>query len=364
MTIVATALLLLIVGGACDREGEGDAPGPGPSVERPEREGEPRQTALGLSALPGQQTITGYVQAFATAAEFADVVLIQRTPPWEDFLPGGTVSADTADTTRFETELLDQYNHLGLFFAIDPTDSLVARTRIAGLPAEVNPADGFSDERLRNAFLGYTAYVVANYEPDYLALGVEINMLYSRNRPQFDAFVELYRETYDAVKAARPETRVFPTFQFEDLIGQAGEIHAPQWEVLAPFAGKMDALALSTYPFRSFTTVADIPPDYYEQVKAHWDGEVLVAETGHTSAPVDGFAAIGSEEDQRAFVQRLAAEADAGRFSLVVWYASRDPGFASEGPASKVRWVGLRATDGTPKLAWDTWVTWTRRPLE
>lgn len=364
MAIVAVALALLMVGVACDREDDGESPGPGPTVVRPEREGDARQTALGFSALPARQTTAGYIQAFATAAEFADVVLIQRTPPWPEFMPGGTVSGDTADTTRFENDLLDQYGHLKLFFAVDPTDSLVERARVANLPATIDPADGLADDRLRTAFLGYTAYVVANYEPEYLAIGVEVNMLYERNRPQFDEFVSLYREAYDTVKAARPETRVFPTFQFEDLLGLADDIHAPHWEVLAPFAGRMDALALSTYPFRHAETAADIPPEYYQQVEEHWDGEVLIAETGYTSAPVDGFAATGTEEDQRAFVQRLVAEADGGLFSMVVWFAASDPAFAAEGPASRFRHVGLRTAEGAPKLAWETWLAWTRRPLE
>lgn len=361
---IVAVTLLLIVSAACDRNGEGASPPPGPSVTRPEPEGEPRVTRLGLSALPAQQDIGSYIQSFATAAEFADIILLQRTPPWAEFMPGGTVSATTAETTRFETGLLDQYADLGLLFAIDPTDALVERSRIAGLPAGIDPAEGFNDPRLRTAFLGYTAYIVANYEPDYLAIGVEVNMLYARNRAQFDAFVSLYAEAYEAAKEARPEMKVFPTFQLEDLLGEADEIHAPHWEVLIPFTGKMDAFAISTYPFRNHTTVSEIREDYYTQLQQHWEGEIIVSETGYSSEPVDGFLAVGTQEDQQAFVQRLEAESDAGLFSLIVWYAPRDPGFAAEGPVSRLRWIGLRATDGTPKLAWETWLAWTRRPLE
>lgn len=362
LSIVALVLLLAL-GAAC-RDDAGSDVGPGPTIVRPDREGDPRKTLLGFSALPSERTTSGYVAAFADAAINADILLIHRAPEWSDFFPGGSVSAATAETTRFDTELLGQYENLQLFFAIDPTDSASGRARIADAPVGVDPEAGFSDPALRNAFLAYTAYVVANYEPDYLAIGVEINMLYERNPAQFEAFVSLYEEAYDAAKQARPEMRIFPTLQYEDLLGLADEIHAPHWEVIDAFDGRIDVLALSSYPSRSFTTAGDIPADYYTQASAHFDGEIMLAETGYTSAPADGFLAIGTEEDQRAFVQRLQAESDAGSFSAVVWYAAEDPGFAPEGPAARLNSIGLRTNAGEPKLAWETWEAWSRRPVE
>lgn len=355
--------MLLVLGASCGNGDDDTSTGPGPEISRPENRGEPRSTILGFSSLPAQRTASGYVAAFADAALNADLILLQRAPVWADFLPGGNVSETTADTTRFENELLDQYGEMRLFFAIDPTDSGSGRARVANLPASIDPEEGFENEDLRNAFLAYTAYVVANYEPDYLAIGVEINMLYERNRPQFDAFVSLYNEAYAAAKQARPEMKVFPTFQYEDLLGLADTIHEPHWGAVDAFDGRMDALALSSYPFRAFTTAGEIPEDYYTQAQAHFEGEIILSETGHSSSPVEGFAAVGTQEDQRAFLERVVAEAESGVFSMVVWAAAADPGFASEGPAARLNHIGLRMNSGEAKLAWQVWQAWTRRPL-
>lgn len=352
-------------GGAKTPEGSPTASGPGPAIVRPAPEGELRTLRLGFSTIPPERTSEAYIGAFATAAQYADVVLIQRTPPWEDFLPGGSVSADTADTASAEVALLDQYKNLTRYYAIDPTDGVVQRSRIANLPQGIDPQAGFLDNNLREAFLAYTAYVAKNYHPDYLALGVEINMLYERNQKQFDAFVSLYKEAYDVAKGASPKTKVFPTFQLEDLEGAFGDIHPPHWEVLDPFRGKMDALAISTYPFLAqVRSAADIRPDYYSQLKEHWDGEIFISETAYASAPVEGQVNVGTEEDQRAYLTRLLDEAETNGFSMVVWFAALDPAFASTGASAVFKDIGLRRSDGSNKLAWSTWEEWARRPLE
>lgn len=367
--MVAVLLLLVCFLSACNTStGSGDngddAGGPGPTISRPTPEGEPRNVQLGFSTVPAERTTESYISAFATAAQYADLVLIQRNVPWAEFMAGGRVSAETTATTRLETDLRHQYGDMTLFYGIDPTDGAVQRTRIANLPPTVDPEVGFNDPRLREAFIAYTTYVVRNYEPEYLALGVEVNMLYARKPEQFNAFVSLYKEAYEVAKANRPETKIFPTFQLEDLEGTFAEIHPPQWEVLDYFSGYMDALAISTYPFLGdIDSAAGIREDYFSQLGQYFDGEILIAETGYPSAPVDGHPVVGSEEDQAAYLQRLLTEAEANGFSIVVWLAALDPAFAREGVAATFGNVGLRASDGSNKLAWPEWEAWARRPL-
>lgn len=365
-------LVFVLLAAACgtaevtrNAQGTPQASGLGPAITRAEPAGDPRSLRLGFSTLPPERTSDAYIGAFATAAQYADVLLIQRTPPWEDFLPGGSVSKATADTTRLETGLLAQYKGLKTFYAIDPTDGVVQRSRLANLPPSVDPELGFLDPRLRQAFIAYTTYVVKNYAPDYLAIGVEVNMTFERNPRQFQAFVSLYQEAYETAKAANGKTKVFPTFQLEDLEGNFGDVHPPRWSVIDPFRGKMDALAISTYPFLSgIRTAADLRPGYYSQLKTHWDGEILISETGYPSAPVDGQVNVGTEEDQQAYLARIVEAANASGFSVVVWFAALDPAFATTGAASVFKDIGLRKSDGSNKLAWSTWEEWSRRPIK
>ena len=339
--------------------------GPGPQVERAVRSGEPRHELLGFGALAAEATSDAHVAVFAAAATYADVVMIQRAPPWQDFLPGNSVSRGTNESTQLETALLRQYSsQLKLFYAIDPTDPAVERTRIANLPTGVDPTLGFEDVNLRNAFLAYTAYVAKNYNPTYLAIGVEINMLFERSPRQFEAFVELYKDAYDVAKGANSSIKVFPTFQLEVLLGSYGTAHQPRWEVIDAFRTKMDALAVSTYPFLGEArSAAEIPPGYFSQLRQRYSGEIIISETGYASAPVEGRMNTGTEEDQLAYLQRLLGEAETNQFGLVVWVAPFDPAVARGGVASALRDVGLRRSDGSNKLAWNAWEEWARRPF-
>lgn len=360
MIVAACVVVAALAALSCDDNGRDR---PGPEVARAPAAGDPRTLRLGFSTLPPETTNDAYVGAFATIARYGEIALIQRTPPWTEFMPGGTVSSATADTTRLEIALLRQYD-LKLFYAVDPTDGVVQRSRIANLPSTVDPEVGFRDRNLRNAFVAYTTYVVKNYHPDYLALGVEINMLKQRAGPQFDAFVSLYNEAYAAAKDADPRTKVFPTFQLEDLEGRFGSIHPPDWEALDAFRGRMDALAISTYPFLGdIHSAADLPPGYYAQLKAHFGGEILISEAGYASAPVEGATTVGTEEDQRAFVTRLLGDAEANAFSFVIWFAALDPSFVRQGSTAALKDIGLRKSDGSNKLGWGVWEEWARRPL-
>jgi hypothetical protein len=321
--------------------------------------------ALGFSSMPAEQTVESYINAFATAARYGELLLIARVPPWQEFFPNQQPSDDTNSTTRLETALLDQYDGLRLVYAIDPTDPVVERDRVANLPAGVDPAVGFADEDLRNAFIAYALYVVRNYEPEYLALGVEINMLRNRNPEQFEHFVSLYAETYDSVKEARPDTKVFPTFQLEDLEGNLGTVHPPEWAALDAFRGRMDVLAISTYPYLAdLRTAGDLRPDYYSQLVERFDGEVLIVETGYASAPVAAERVVGTEADQDAFLQRILNDAQTYGFSGVIWRAALDPQYAGAGTIAVFRDIGLRKGDGTNKAGWTTWETWALRPLQ
>ena len=248
-----------------------------------------RQLRLGLGVQPWEETPSAHVDTFATAARHADLVSIARVPPWEDFFPGAEVSEETHALMRLERDLVRQYG-LSLLFAIDPTDSAVQRTRVAGLPGSGDTGAGFLREDVQEALVAYAIYVATNYEPEYLAVGVEINMLRARAPGQFVGFLKAYARVYDAVKSIRPETRVFPTFQLEDLLGKLTQEHPPQWDAIDAFGGRIDALAFSTYPYlsSSIRLVREIPEDYYRQLRERFSGEILISEAGYASATIEG----------------------------------------------------------------------------
>jgi hypothetical protein len=340
---------------ACDDAGERS-----PSDDT---SGSPRSFAMGFSSLPAELTEESYADAFKLAADAGEVILIQRTPPWEELLAGG-ISDDAAGATQRELQLAKQYD-LDVFFAIDPIETTERGSELAGVPADLR-GSGFGDPQVRQAFLEYAQYVALNYQPRYLALGVEVNSYERQNPDDFAQFVSLYAEAYDAVKEQSPDTLVFPTFQLEDMTGRlpAGDTQQSQWHVIDGFEPKMDLLAVSTYPSRVFEAPADIPGDYYRQLTAHTDKPVAIAEVGYATEPdAEGSEGAG-ELRQAAFLERILGDADRLDMSLVVWSVRQDPKYTGDPAVSSLlQHIGLVRTDGSEKAAWSVWEDAAQRPL-
>jgi len=359
--LLATLLLVALGASAC-REEEQPLPGTFEARERV-TEGEPRTYQLGFSALPVDLTDEAYVDAFDLAAHYGEVLLIQRGPAWSEFLPGGAVTEERREETLAERAALDERG-LRLFYALDVFD-----TGDRGLLAALPP--GFegrtlADPDLRAAFIAEARFIALNYRPAYFALGVEVNGAFERNPDAYRAFVDAYGEAYEAVKEASPGTLVFPTFQFEQLLGVVPwePPHVPRWELLADFEGHQDLFAITTYPSFVYEVARKVPSPYYSQIRDHTALPIAFASTGYASTPGREGLNSSTAAEQRRFLQRLLADADALQSPLVVWYAGRDPGFAQEPPLDLLASIGLRTSADEPKEAWPTWEEASNRPHE
>jgi hypothetical protein len=274
------------------------------------------------------------------------------------------VSDGTAETTASEKRALEDAG-LRLFFAIDPTDGATGRDRLAALPGSL-AGRGFADGDIRAAFLAYAEYVAVNYRPEYLALGVEMNLYFQRNAEDFEQYRTLYAEAYELVKRESPETLVTVTFQYEDLQGRlpTEDTHFPDWSLVNQFEPMMDVTAISTYPSFAFGSVEDMPDNYYSQLRAFTHLPVVIADMGFASEPGVQRINNGSEPEQEAFLRRALADAEKMRMPCVIWFAAWDPAFAAESAFGVFEHIGLLRSDGTEKPAWGVWTAAARRPFE
>lgn len=218
----------------------------------------------------------------------------------------------------------------------------------------------FADAGERRQFVETVLAVVASHEVAYLMVDTEVNRLWMSDREAFEGFVELYGEVYDAVKAVSPGTKVFTGFQYEMLRGEAflaggSEAREPQWELVDRFAGKLDLLGLTSYPFFDYGDPAEIPDDYYREGAERYGLPLAITELGWPSEPLrtaPESAYGGSEAEQAAFVGRFAELIAGVRVEMALWAFPHDPG-----PAVPVAFeaVSLRANDGRPKPALAAW---------
>ncbi len=210
----------------------------------------------------------------------------------------------------------------------------------------------------RSAYKTTAVEFTQKYQPPYFGIGVEIDTFYRKNPSEFDNFVSLFNETYDAIKAVSPETRVFTTFQLERMRGLRGGIFGGtnnssknNWALLDKLS-KADLIAFTTYPGLIYKDPADIPADYYTSIRKYTDKPIAFTEMGwSSSAGIKGWES--SEAEQKKFVERFFSLTSGLKdIELAIWLHLY--------PQTIVEPFGAMAlfrTDGTSKPVWGAWVS-------
>ena len=343
--LAPAALVLMLLASAALGCREERIQEPGFVPQPREQAGTPRPFLLGFSSVPAELTQDAYVAALDLTARYGELLLIQRAPEWADFLPGVEPSPRLNELTMRERVAVEE-RELTLFYALDPFDP-VDRGRLAAAPLGYRDAD-LAHPDLRAAFVAEARFIAKSYTPAYLALGVEINATFERSPSQYRAFLAAYGEAYRAVKAVSPETRVFATFQYEQLLGVVPwePSRPPRWELLADFAGRLDLFAIATFPSVTYEVANHLPPLYYQQIRDHTRLPIAFASVGFASAAQPDGLHASTPTEQRRYLQRLLADADAFAAPFVVWFAGRDPAFVDAPPLNLLSSVGLRDSDG------------------
>lgn len=322
--------------------------------------GEPREFLLGFSAMPAEQSVEGYTAAMDLAANYGEVLLIQRQPEWQSFL-GARVSTELERTTLAERQAISE-RKLTLAYAIDVFDP-ASRGRLAGLPPRLE-GKTLADPELRQAFVQQVRFVALNYRPAFLIIGVEVNAAFEANPEGYAAFREAYNEAYDEVKAAVPGTLVFPSFQYEQLLGAIPwePPHAPRWRLLEEYEQRIDVFGITTYPSFVYQAAKKIPPEYYTEARTRTKLPIAFVSVGFASEQTREGLNSSTAAEQRRYLQRAIVDAETLESPLFVWFVGRDPVYADSSPLDLIASVGLRTRDDQPKDSWQSWEQAVNRP--
>jgi len=250
-------------------------------------------------------TTESIIATFKAIGEHGELVLFQRSVPWNDFARGqDTDSADLRDLTAMVQ--LARQNSLEPVFVIDPLNGL-DRRRFMGLPEGWKPS--FSNPEIRAAMTNYALRIVRQFHPRFLALGSEINTYQDTHADDYPSFVSLYREMYARIKAAAPDTLVFVTFQWDELnnlipgVDGGKAPYETRWEQVQAFEPQLDLWAISTYPFVVYRSAREIPGDYYARLIEHTSKPLMVAECGYSSENIGKLRSTA--EDQVRFLKAV-----------------------------------------------------------
>lgn len=193
------------------------------------------------------------------------------------------------------------------------------------------------------------------YKPHYMALGVEVNLLYESSPANFQQFVSLFNATRAAIKAVSPGTAVFAIFQLEKmkgldggLFGGVNDTSKSEWGLLADFPSS-DLVGFTTYPGLLYHTPSKIPSGYYDEISQHTQKPIAFTEVGWQSGSLHNW--VNNETTQARFVKAFFDLTSSLPKDAVVWTFAYH-----QSAAVPFNSMGLLNAGGTQKQAWDAWL--------
>lgn len=322
------------------------------------------RTGFGFFPTPPEPTVDSSVENIKNMSEHADVLLFQEQVPWQDFQNG--VDSESSRINGVG-DLVDYVEFYGMqsIMVVDPLNGL-NRRQFQGIPEEWGEVD-FSTPEVRTAYRDFSVRLARDFQPAYLGLASEINTYLDAYPEDAEHFLSLYKETYAAVKEVSPDTRVFVTFQWDDLnrLDGDGTPYDIKWDQIEAFEPELDIWAISSYPYVFLDDPSEIPDDYYAPLLERTDKPLAVAESGWTSQDVGEI--TGSQEAQAEFLRTMDEQIGE---RLVFWinllYADLNWEdyrviFAEQGTVQDMNTLanfvhlGLADSSGNPKPALEVW---------
>ncbi len=222
-----------------------------------------------------------------------------------------------------------------------------------------------SDPAVIKAYTNYVLRGVEFFKPDFLAIGIEANILVSLAPEKWDDYLSLNRQVYVAVKEKYPDLPIFSTVQYEHYRGIENVSKnnlAKQKPGVAALMKHSDMLVLSTYKY-GFVHPNEIRDDYFDEL-LEYNKPMAIAETGAMSKTtiVMGLPLISSETNQKEFVRMILEQAAEHDFVFVIHWLTMDfdkmlPKFPKEYRSLAKAWVhsGLLDQNKKKKPAYRVW---------
>ena len=361
--ILIAVLILALAILACGQPASQAAPGT--PVPRPAYSVfDSGRTGYGFFPTPPEVSIESVLKIFKDIGSHADFVLLQQNTPWQDF-ENNVDGVSQKRTDIINQVTLARQNDLEYVFVVDGLNGL-NRREFSGLPFGWEAS--FKNPGVRTAYKNFALWIVRQFHPRYLGLASEINTYMDAHPDDAPNFISLYNEIYQVVKAEAPDTKIFVTFQWEDLNNLLGQIEPGHqagqinWDQIEAFEPNLDLWVISSYPFINKT----IPVEYYTPLLTHTSKPLAVAEGGYTSKMVGQF--NGTPEDQTAYLNAIHSQIGS-RLTFWVYLLLEDFNFDSYSKYMKAQGVGstdvntlgmftavgLANSDGTPKPALTLW---------
>jgi len=336
-----------------------------------------RPFLMGFSPWPYAATIEAVNWVYDKIASEGDIIShhIEQGVPWPEAYSGQPFPQS------FMAEIQDRKNKLvpgqKVVLQISPLNIMrdgmaLYRGEQESMPLPA-PWDSYSlnSTEVKTAFLNYADRMVEYLNPDYLLIGIEVNLLIRNNKSLWEGYTELHRYVNTELKKKYPNLPVsvsvfcvpyFPEWSGEDTL-------ADQMSGLNDLLPSVDFLSYSIHPFMCALLAEQFPDNYLQRLFDLSTKPIAIAESSYPaqvwqtmSEPILTF--NGSQEKQDNFLTFMLEESERYDTKFVVWFSIRDYDtlWVNSMNQSEIgliwRDTGLFDELGNERLAMATWKEW------
>ena len=227
-----------------------------------------RPFRMGFTTWPADMTADGVSTALTFGAEHGDIVSVMMIGgiPWSEAYEGKEFSQNVRDTLGYRLP-----SGKKLFVSISPLD--MGRSGMAPYWGEHDNMPlpdawkglEFDDPKVLKAYLAFAGRVVETMHPDYLAIGVESNVLLSKNAARWERLKVLNQATYTALKAKYPKLPIFFTTDMGHYLNFAADSKGTdQRAQVALMMRYSDLFAMSFYPYGNIPFDDAVKPGFLD----------------------------------------------------------------------------------------------------
>jgi hypothetical protein len=327
-----------------------------------------RSYRMGFSISAPRPDLNEIIRSLNTWPPHADAAIVSAEVPWDSLLDGESPVAYVINTYVPLANIYRAAN-LKIWVYIDPENGLNRQSDSDPLVAR---GKSIAQPDIQLLYRRFVVVMDSILHPDHLGLALETNLI------RFGAPDSIYQGVRKAANAAAADVRIVDarvplsvSIQAEVAWGILNGANTGYIGIDADFKDFpfLQELGISSYPYMSFLSPADMPLNYYSRLVSGHTLPVFVSEGGWTSVNLAALSIQSSPAQQQAYIRRqgqlLAQAKGIGLFQLAFTDLS-----ISSWPAAQsaelypFAFLGLVDTNFVPKPALATWDSLRQPPLQ
>ncbi len=188
----------------------------------------------------------------------------------------------------------------------------------------------YDDPLVMRTYLAYCRRMIEIFEPDYLAIGIEVNDIYKdAGSDVWKAYVGLHKHVYKALKREHKDLPIFASATLHNMLVVRGKKRQEYINAFSQIMPYCDYVAVSYYPFiQAGTTETAKSLAWLDDSFGKYNKPFAFVETGEAAQkitlPSSGQKIRGTAEKQRQFMIQLLLFAETHDTKFVVWFIHRD----------------------------------------